>query len=91
MNFTEVQVRTRDDYRGAQEPAAVFLDGRWEPVEEVLDRWYEGSEDPTRMPMRYFRVRVAESGKMLLRHHEFFQAWSRLVEGEKAGESVLID
>jgi hypothetical protein len=86
MEFERVKVYTRDEYRGAQEPTAFEWRGERFEVAEILDRWYEGQMDSTRMPLRYFKVRAREGGRFILRCHEFFRAWGILVspsESEK--------
>ena len=82
MEFEEITVRTRDEYREAQEPLSFeWRQERFEIV-HILDRWYEGFLDPTRMPLRYFKVETSDGGRYLLRFHGFFRAWSLLVPGE---------
>jgi hypothetical protein len=76
MRLEPIEVRTRDEYRGGQEPVEVLWRGKWYQVAHILDRWYEGGMSPTRLPMRYFRVETAQGDRFILRHHEFFNAWS---------------
>ncbi len=76
MEFEIVEVKTRDEYRGAQEPVSFVMGDREYRVEQVLDRWYEGRVDSTRMPMIYFRVKTESGETFILRYHEFFRAWS---------------
>ncbi|MFZ2446111.1 MAG: DUF6504 family protein [Syntrophobacteraceae bacterium] len=76
MEFEIVEVKTRDEYRGAQEPLAFLWRGTEYRIEQVVDRWYEGRLDSTRMPMLYFRVRAGSGELFILRHHEFFRTWS---------------
>ncbi|NLI80219.1 MAG: hypothetical protein GX443_00815 [Deltaproteobacteria bacterium] len=55
--------------------------GKRYTVHEILDRWYEGHMDSTRLPLRYFKVKTGEGLIFILRHHEFFGAWSLLITG----------
>ena len=75
MELERITVRTRDEYREAQEPTEFEWRGRCFKVEQVLDRWYEGHSDATRLPLRYFKVRTREGLIFILRHHELFRAW----------------
>lgn len=75
MELERITVRTRDEYREAQEPVELEWRGRRFRVEEVIDRWVEGHRDPTRLPLRYFKVRTEEGHILIIRHHEFFMAW----------------
>ncbi len=79
MEFETVEVTTRDEYKGAQEPVSFVWRGREYRIEQILDRWYEGRLDSTRMPLLYFKVQTQSGEKFLLRYHEFFRMWSILL------------
>lgn len=79
MHFEVVEVRTRDAYRGAQEPLRFVWRKRPYEIAQVLDRWIEGRMDSTRMPLRYFRVSTPGGENFILRFHEYFRTWSILV------------
>ncbi len=86
MKYERIEVRTRDDYRGCQEPIGYFHRGVFHTVVQVIDRWYEARLDATRVPLRYYKV-VTDQGRVhLLRYHELFCAWSILVRDPPAGE-----
>jgi len=76
MGFESIEVSSRDEYKGPQEPVSFVWRGTEHFVEEVVDRWYEGGIDPTRMPMLYFRVKTRSGEIFMIRYHEFFRAWS---------------
>jgi len=76
MEFESIEVLTRDEYRGAQQPVSFVWGGKEHHVERILDRWYEGRVDSTRMPLLYFRVETLSGEIFLIRYHEFFRAWS---------------
>ena len=76
MDFESIDVLTRDEYREAQHPVSFVWRGKEYQVERILDRWYEGQVDSTRMPMIYFRVQIRSGEIRLIRYHEFFRAWS---------------
>jgi hypothetical protein len=76
MEFESIEVSSRDEYKGAQEPVSFMWRGEEHIVEEIIDKWYEGGIDPTRMPMLYFRVKTRPGAIFLIRYHEFFRAWS---------------
>jgi hypothetical protein len=87
MEFERIEVFTRDDYRGSQEPLAFEWRGKRYEVAQVVDRWYEGSVDSTRVPLRYFRVKTFKGEVFIIRYHEFFTAWSLLLPHD-IGEST---
>lgn len=82
MPFDMIAVRTRDEYRGAQEPLGFEWCGKRFEIAHIVDRWYEGYLDSTRMPLRYFRVETMDGRQYILRYHELFQAWSLRVTDE---------
>ncbi len=84
MEFEKIKVYTRDEYKGAQEPVAFVWRGRRFEVVEILDRWYEGRMDSTRLPLSYFKVKTGEGERYILRYHEFFRAWGIRIPREAA-------
>jgi hypothetical protein len=79
MKFERITVFTRDEYREAQEPYGFqWREKRFE-IARILDRWYEGKVDSTRMPLRYFKVETSDGAQHILRFHELFRAWGLLV------------
>lgn len=76
MRYEKIEVLTRDEYKGAQEPVSFVWHGEKRPIAQIVDRWYEGAMDSTRLPMLYFRVKTVSGEIFLIRYHEFFQAWS---------------
>ncbi len=76
MELERIEVLTRDEYKGAQEPVSFVWRGKRHDVDQIVDRWYEGHMDSTRMPMLYFRVRTRSGEIFILRYHEFFRSWS---------------
>ncbi|SFM49242.1 hypothetical protein [Thermodesulforhabdus norvegica] len=78
--FEAVEVETLDFYTGQQEPRRFYWKNRWWTIDDVIDRWYEGYADETRVPMRYFRVRTLEGGVFILRYNQLFDRWALLVK-----------
>lgn len=76
MEFELIEVRTRDEYRDAQEPICFEWKGGHYEIVQIVDRWYEGYMDARQVPLRYFRVRTREGKLFILRYHELFVAWS---------------
>jgi hypothetical protein len=79
MRLERITVLTRDEYQQAQEPYAFEWRDKRFTVACILDRWYEGYLDSTRMPLRYFKVKTTDGEVLILRYHELFRAWSVLV------------
>lgn len=76
MEFEIIEVQSRDQYKGAQEPISFLWLGTEYRVEQILDRWYEGDVDSTRMPLLYFKVKALSGETFILRYHEFFRTWA---------------
>ncbi|MBP8646299.1 MAG: hypothetical protein KBH99_09290 [Syntrophobacteraceae bacterium] len=87
MEFERIQVFTRDEFREAQEPISFEWRARHYRIMEIVDRWYCGYLDATRVPMRYFRVREHGGRQFILRFHELFRTWSILVPPEDNEEA----
>jgi len=64
----DVEVSAYSGYRADERPTAVLWDGRTQPVIEVLDRWYG-------VGYLYFKVRLADGARLLLRHDEWDHRW----------------
>ncbi|MGV8073327.1 MAG: DUF6504 family protein [Syntrophobacteraceae bacterium] len=79
MKFERIEVKSRDEYQGGQDPTAFEWRGRQYEISRLVDRWYEGRLDSTRMPLRYFKVLTSDGQQFILRYHEFFCAWSILI------------
>lgn len=82
MQFERIEVLSRDEYREAERPVSFLWRGCLFEIEEILDRWYEGHCDPTRVPLRYFKVKARDGKAYILRYHELFRAWGILVPWE---------
>ncbi|MDR3569276.1 MAG: hypothetical protein P4L43_14705 [Syntrophobacteraceae bacterium] len=76
MEYEKIEVSTRDEYKGAQEPLSFVWRGEKRFISQIVDRWYEAGVDPTRMVMLYFRVKTRSGEIFLIRYHEFSRAWS---------------
>lgn len=87
MKLERVLVKTCDHFKGAQEPACFSWRRDQYTIAEILDRWYEGYMDATRMPLRYYKVKTVEGDTFVLRYHELFDAWCLLVPVEEEPEA----
>ncbi len=78
MKFERITVLTRDEYREGEEPYGFEWRNKHFGVAGILDRWYEGSLDSRRIPLRYFKVKTTDGEQYVLRYHELFRVWSIL-------------
>jgi len=79
MEYERITVHTRDEYQGAQQPVRFEWRGKKFEIARIVDRWYEGRVDSTRLPLRYFKVETTEGERFILRYHEHFVAWGILI------------
>jgi hypothetical protein len=84
MKLEVIRVETRDHYQGAQEPMAFWWHDRRYDIAQVLDRWYEGSVDSTRMPLRYYKVMTGDGRVFIIRYHDLFTTWSLVVPADES-------
>jgi hypothetical protein len=78
MDFETLQVECYSGFKDAERPVAFLYQGRRWEILEILDRWYEGSRDPARPEVRYFKVKTAGDRTFLLRYLSLFDSWSIL-------------
>ncbi len=75
MFLLPIEVETYAGGRSDEAPRVIHgFDGPVE-IEELLDRWYEASEDPTRRTFDYFRVRGTDAEEHLLKHDREADRW----------------
>lgn len=74
--MAKVEVESYAGYRADERPLRLKLDGRILEIIEVEDRWYSPGET-------YFRVRVADGDRYVLRHVDAQDVWS--LEGYRSG------
>jgi hypothetical protein len=67
----ECYAGSRDD----EAPRALWLEEERLEIEEIEDRWYQGSADPTLPAACYFRVRTTGGERHLLRLDLPMRAW----------------
>jgi len=81
MIFEQISVECYSGYKVNERPVAfTFRDRRWE-IEEIVDRWYEGTREAGLPALDYFKVRVREGKTFLLCYNALFDAWSIAVPG----------
>ena len=67
--MAKVEVESYSGYRADERPTRLKLGTRTLEILEVEDRWYAPGET-------YFRVRVADGDRYLLRHIEAQDTWT---------------
>jgi len=74
-----VPVECHAGCKGEEYPLAVYVEEERREVSEILDRWYQGSRDPTCPAAEYFKVRTAQ-GVLVLKYDPAGHAWYLMCE-----------
>jgi hypothetical protein len=81
IRFVPIDVECYAGYKGEETPRGFTWNGRRYEVEEILDRWYQGSRDPIVAASDYFKVRIADGIQCIVRRDRQSSAWY-LMEAE---------
>jgi len=76
MDYKSIQVDCYSGYRANERPIAFSYQEHRHEITETVDCWHEGSIDPTRPEIRYFKVKTGQGGIFILRYLSLFDAWS---------------
>ena len=71
----KVSVSCYSGYQYAEDPVCFAIDGQTHPIQEIIDRWYEGGAVSGRTVLSYFRIRTAEDSILLLRYDPVLDEW----------------
>jgi hypothetical protein len=74
--FVPITVETYSGYKADETPRAFFHQGRRYLIEEVIDRWYQASADPTLASASYFKVRTTDGAVFIIKRDNESQTWS---------------
>ena len=76
-----IQVECYAGYRSEESPRSFSLNGRRYEIEEIVDRWYQGSRDPAVPACDYFKVRAAGGILFILRMDRESFSWYLMEAG----------
>lgn len=80
MTFTEIKVTAYSGSRVNEYPTGFELNKMTYTVTEILDRWYEGSQEPGKPYMNYFKIRADDGEVYVLRYNGLFDSWAVLIQ-----------
>ncbi len=75
MDYEQIKVEFYSGYKLIVRPMSFEHQGRRWEVEEIVDRWYEGGNDPNRPVRNYFKVRTSEGKEFILWYASDIDAW----------------
>lgn len=80
MTEKTVRVRCYSGFKGDERPTELFLGDSFQPIAEIEERWYSPGES-------FFRVRLQDGDRYVLRHIEAQDVWT--IQGYRAGGSYV--
>jgi hypothetical protein len=78
-----VQVLCHSGYKADEYPTAFYWDTRRFEIEEILDRWYQGDQNPEFTQADYYKVRSSDQKIYILRHDLISDTWHLWIKGER--------
>ena len=79
MIFEIITVQTHSGFKSDEHPQSFdFQERRWQ-VDEIIDRWHEGSEQAGHPNFSYFKVHTSDGSIFILRHNTRFDSWAILL------------
>ncbi|MCX8044334.1 MAG: hypothetical protein N3B18_09440 [Desulfobacterota bacterium] len=87
MILKTITVTTYDGYTGSERPVTFVVNGQKHVVTDIIDRWYEGSQEPGKLQLKYFKVKTASGAVYLLRYNSLFDAWALVIPGVSQDDS----
>lgn len=74
--YQEIQVECYSGFKANERPVAFTDKGERLDIEEIVDRWYEGGLDSSRLVIDYFKVKATDGNVYLLRYQSGSDTWS---------------
>lgn len=78
-----VQVKCHSGYKADEYPTAFYWDTIRFEIEEILDRWYQGDQNPEFSQADYYKVRTSDQKIYILRHELKSDSWYLWIKGER--------
>ncbi len=75
-DYKEIQLESYSGYKDNERPIAFTYEGEHFEIQEIVDRWYEGSLDSKRSFVNYFKVKTVSGKIFILRYQPDLDTWS---------------
>lgn len=75
MELLPIQVQCYAGHKADESPRRFAWQGACVEVEEVLDRWHQGSRDPEWPEADYFKVKGDDGHEYVLKHDREYDDW----------------
>jgi hypothetical protein len=77
-----VKVVCHSGYKTDEYPKYFYWDNHCFEITEILDRWYQGDQNPVFSPANYFKVKTTDEKIYILKHDFHSNKWYLLIYGE---------
>ncbi|WP_320112639.1 cytoplasmic protein [Draconibacterium orientale] len=77
-----IKVECKAGYKADEYPVLFYWDNLGFEIDEILDRWYQGEQNPAFPVANYFKVRTPDKKTYILKHETKTDKWYLLVKGE---------
>ena len=77
-----IKVECKAGYKADEYPVRFYWDNMSFEIEEIVDRWYQGEQNPAFPAANYFKVRTSDEKTYILKHETKTDKWYLLVRGE---------
>lgn len=81
MNLIPIDVQCYSGHEADEKPQAFRWAGRRIEVEEIVDQWYQGSNDPEWPIANYFKVHGSDGKEYLLKQDRESNEWELVETG----------
>ncbi|MCX7038042.1 MAG: hypothetical protein NT005_02750 [Spirochaetes bacterium] len=81
IRLVPIKVGCYEGSKAEETPRWFTLNEQRFDIEEIVDRWYQASQDPTVTASDYYKVRTVEGTLFVIRRDRETLAW-QLVEGK---------
>lgn len=82
IDLIPVKVECHSGYRADEYPVNFYWDNIRFEIIEILDRWYEGGQNPEFPVANYFKVSSANERIYILKHESIADKWYLWIHGE---------
>lgn len=82
QDLIPVKVECHAGYKADEYPMRFYWENIRLEIEEIMDRWYHGNQNPEFPAANYFKVRTADEKIFMLKHETENDKWFLWIRGE---------
>ncbi|MCY1722614.1 cytoplasmic protein [Prolixibacteraceae bacterium Z1-6] len=81
-DLIQIKVECHSGHRADEYPKYFYWDEIRFEIIEIIDRWYQGYQNPEIASAKYFKVKTGDNRIYILQHLEYSDKWFLLIHGE---------